>query len=71
MLLCPFSVSVAISILLMKVATLPLLIIFLKRLFIMAWKVASKFVSPKYITVGSNDPRYVINTVFHSFSSLI
>ena len=27
----------------------------------MVWKVAGEFVSPKYITVGSNDPKCVVN----------
>ena len=32
---------------------------------------ASEFIIPKNITVGSNDPIYIVNTLFHSFSSFI
>lgn len=36
-----------------------------------AWKVAGEFVSPKNITVGSNNPLFVTNVAFHSSPSLI
>ena len=39
--------------------------------FIMVWKVAGKFVSPKNITNGSNSPQLVRNAAFHSSPSLI
>jgi len=37
----------------------------------MLWKVASTLEKPKYRTVALKRPYLVINTVFHSFSSLI
>ena len=40
-------------------------------LFIMVWKVASKFVRPKNMTTGSYNPICVINAAFHSFPFLI
>ena len=40
-------------------------------LFIILWKVAGALENPKYITVASKKPRFVINTVFYSSSSLI
>ena len=43
----------------------------LKISFIIAWKVAGEFISPKYITRGSKRPRFVRNTAFHSSPSFI
>ena len=37
----------------------------------MVWKVAGEFLSPKNITVGSNNPSGVRNTPFHLSPSLI
>ena len=37
----------------------------------MVWKLAGEFVSPKNITVGSNNPSGVRNDAFHSSPSLI
>src|SRR6266478_1516482 len=42
-----------------------------KMVFIIIWKVAGEFVSPKNITVGSNSPSGVRNVAFHSSPSLI
>src|SRR6266446_1436489 len=42
-----------------------------KMVFIIIWKVAGEFVSPKNITVGSNNPLGVRNAAFHSSPSLI
>src|SRR6266478_2658397 len=39
--------------------------------FIIIWKVAVEFVSPKNITVGSNSPSGVRKAAFHSSPSLI
>ena len=39
--------------------------------FIIVWKVAGLFVSPKYIRSGSNKPRLVLNATFHSSPSFI
>jgi hypothetical protein len=33
--------------------------------FIMDWKVAGAFVSPKNITIGSNKPQFVLKAAFH------
>ena len=37
----------------------------------MVWKLAGEFVSPKNITVGSNNPSGVRNDAFHLSPSLI
>ncbi|KIJ09740.1 hypothetical protein PAXINDRAFT_87051 [Paxillus involutus ATCC 200175] len=42
-----------------------------KMLFMRFWKVAGELVRPKNITRGSNNPRFVRNTAFHSSPSLI
>jgi len=34
--------------------------------FIIIWKVAGKFVKPKNMTVGSNNPSLVMKAAFHS-----
>ena len=40
-----------------------------RMLFIIAWKVAGALEKPKYMTVASNRPRFVMNAVFHSSPS--
>src|SRR6266436_4856772 len=42
-----------------------------KIVFIIIWKVAGEFVSPKNMTVGSNSPLGVRKAAFHSSPSLI
>ena len=37
----------------------------------MVWNVAGEFVSPKNITKGSNNPRFVWKAAFHSSSSFM
>ena len=63
---CPSFVSVPTNILFTNAATLPSFIKSLKILFIITWNVASKFVIPKNITVGSKDPICIANILFHS-----
>ena len=46
------------------------MIISLKRLFIIAWKVAGELQSPKNITVDSKRPRLVLKSTFHWSLSL-
>ena len=46
-------------------------IISLNKSFIIAWKVASKFVSPKSITISSKIPSDIENAAFHLSSSFI
>ena len=46
--------------------TFPSFIKFLRILFIIAQKVASKFVIPKNMTVGSKKPTCIVNTLFYS-----
>ena len=57
--------------LLMKLATSPVLIKFYRILFIIIWNIARKFISPKNITVSSNNPFRVVNAAFYSFPSFI
>lgn len=42
-----------------------------KIMSIMIWNVTGKFVSPKNITVGSNNPSLILKAAFHSSPSLI
>jgi hypothetical protein len=42
-----------------------------KSVFIIVWKVAGKFVSPKNMTVGSNSPSFVMKAAFYWSLSLI
>ena len=49
----------------------PLSIKFLRMSFIMVWKVAGEFVSPKNMTVGSKSPLLVWKVAFHSSPSFI
>jgi len=55
----------------MKVAIPPWFMRSLNRLFIIVWKVAGEFVSPKYMTMGLYAPIYVANAAFHLSPSLI
>ena len=64
----PSSSSVSTIILSMKLATSLVLIKSYRILFIIVWNVARKLVSPKNITVGSNDPSRVINADFYNLS---
>ena len=66
-----FSVSVATIISSIKVAVFSWFTISWNRLFIIVWKVAGEFVSPKYITVSSYTPICVVNAIFYLSSSLI
>ena len=50
----------------MKLTTFLVLIKFYRILFIIVLNIAEEFVSPKNITVGSNNPSGVANTVFYS-----
>ncbi|EGN91038.1 hypothetical protein SERLA73DRAFT_81362 [Serpula lacrymans var. lacrymans S7.3] len=43
----------------------------LKSVFIIVWNVAGEFVSPKNMTNGSNNPRFVLNAALCSSPSLI
>lgn len=43
----------------------------LSKSFIMFWKVASEFVSLKNITMGLNNPWFVLKATFHSSPSWI
>ena len=63
---CSSSPSVPIITLSIKLTTLPVLIRSHKISFIIVWKVTGEFVSPKNMTIGSNDPSSVINTAFYS-----
>ena len=69
--LYPFSISVSTIILSMKAATLPILIKSLSNSFIIAQKVTGEFVSPKNMTVGSNDPLGIVKAIFHLSPSFI
>jgi len=42
-----------------------------KIVFIMVWKVASEFVRPKNMTIGSYSPSGVVNTAFQQSSGWI
>ena len=64
--LCLFSFFILIIILLMKLATSLVLIKFHRILFITIWNVTGGLVSPKNITVSSNNSSGVINVIFHS-----
>ena len=48
----------------------PSMIISLKRLFIIAWKVAGELQSPKNITVDSKRPQLILKAAFHWSPSL-
>ena len=54
----------------MKLTTSPVLIKSYKISFIIIWNVAGELVSPKNITVGSNDSSGVVNTAFYLSSFL-
>ena len=56
---------------LMELATSPVSIKFYKILFIIVWNIAKEFISPKNITIGSNNPSGVMNAAFHSSLSFI
>ena len=68
---CSSSLSVPIIISSIKLATFLVLIRSQRILFIIVCNVAGEFVSPKNITVGSNDPSGVVNTCFPSSPSFI
>ena len=70
-LLCSFSVSVSTNTLSIKATTFPLLIIFLRILFIIVWNIASEFVILNNITVGSKNSTCVVNVLFYLSSSFI
>ena len=63
---CLSSVSISTIISSTKLPTFPVFIKSLGNLFIMAWNMASEFVNPKNITVGSNNLSGVVKAVFHS-----
>ena len=68
---CSFFASIPTNTLFINAVTFFLLIKSLRILFVIAQNVANKFVIPENITVSSKDLIYVVNTFFHSFSSLI
>jgi len=70
-LLCSFSFFVPTIMLFMKLATSLMLIKSQRILFIIVWNVTREFLSPKNITVGSNDSSGVMNIAFHLSSSFI
>ena len=55
----------------MKMENHPSITCHLKIVFIIIWKVAGEFVSPKNITVSSNSPSGVKKAAFHSSPGLI
>ena len=55
----------------MYTCTFPSTITGLKMAFIIIWKVASEFVNPKNITVGSKSPSLVMKATFSLSPSLI
>ena len=57
--------------LLMKLAASPVLIKFYKILLIIVWNIAGEFISPKNITIGSNNPSGVMNAAFYLSLSFI
>ena len=66
------SYSFSLSILtIIKLSTFPVLMKSFSNSFIMAWNIASKFVKPKNMTIGSNDPSGIIKDTFHSSSFFI
>ena len=66
-----FSPSIPIITLSINAATFPIFIKSLSNLFIIAWNVASEFVNPKNMTVGSKDLSGVVKAAFHSSPSFI
>ena len=68
-LLCFFSSFILTIILLMKLATFPVLIKLYKISFIIVWNISEELVSSKNKTIGSNNLFGAVNTIFHlSFS---
>ena len=65
------SVSVLTNTLSTKATTFPLLIMFLKISFIIAWNIAGEFIIPKNMIIGLKDPIWIMNALFYSFFSLI
>ena len=55
----------------MNAVTLLLFTRSLRISFIIAWNVTGKFVIPKNITVGLNNPIYIVNASFHLSPSFI
>ena len=68
---CPSYISISIITLLIKLTIFPVLIRPLRISFIMVYNVASELVSPKNITISSNDSSGMVNIAFHLFPSFI
>ena len=68
---CPSSSYILTITLSIKLITSLVLIKFCKISFIIVWNIVRELVSPKNITIGSNDPSRVMNTVFYLSSSFI
>ena len=62
---CSSSSSISTITLLMKLVTFSVLIKFYRILFIIVWNIAKELVSPKNITVSSNDSSGAVNAAFH------